>query len=224
MTRNVPIVAIDGPAASGKSSTARVVAERLGMVHIDSGALYRAAAWLALKQDLHDGAAIAAALAAHEVALDTSLGVLVDGQPVDVPIRSAAVTAAVSEVAAHAEVRDWVNGLLRNSTAAWGGAVLDGRDIGTAVFPEATLKVYLTASPESRARRRLLQLGLSADPEAVAEAARELAVRDRRDAERAVAPLRQAPDALVLDTTGLTFEEQVDRILGWVVSRGLSPA
>ena len=223
---NVPVIAIDGPAASGKSSTARAVAERLGMVHIDSGALYRTAAWLAGDSDLSDGAAIARMLGSRDVKLErhqTSLGVLVDGEPVDAAIRGAAVTATVSEVAAHPEVRDWVNQLLRKAAAAWGGVVMDGRDIGTAVFPEAPLKVFLTASPESRARRRLLQLGQDTAAEAVATAARELAERDRRDGSRAVAPLRQAEDALTLDTTTMGFADQVDQILEWAASRGLSP-
>ena len=102
--------------------------------------------------------------------------------------------------------------------------VMDGRDIGTAVFPDARLKVFLTASPESRARRRLLQLGQGLSPSTVSAAAAELAERDRRDASRPVAPLRQAGDALVLDTTELGFADQVDQILDWAASRGLSPA
>lgn len=226
MSTGVPVVAIDGPAASGKSSTARSVAERLGMVHVDSGSLYRTAAWLANNAHAHDGPTIAAMLAGMDVSLErqyASLGVLVDGQPVDAEIRGSDVTGSVSVVAAFPEVRDWVNRLLRGAAAEWGGAVMDGRDIGTAVFPEATLKVFLTASPESRARRRLLQLGLSTDPQALAEAAAALAERDRLDAGRTVAPLRQAPDALLLDTTELDFAGQVDRILAWAVSKGLSP-
>ncbi len=226
MSGRPTVIAIDGPAASGKSSTARAVAERLGMVHIDSGALYRTAAWLATGSGANTGNDIARILAARDVALErhqTSLGVLVDGAPVDVAIRGAAVTAAVSGVAAEPEVRDWVNHLLRRAAASWGGAVMDGRDIGTAVFPEAQLKVFLTASPESRARRRLLQLGQDTDAEAVATAAGELAERDRRDASRAVAPLRQADDALTLDTTEMGFADQVDQILVWAAARGLSP-
>lgn len=227
MSPTVSVIAIDGPAASGKSSTARAVAERLGMVHVDSGALYRTAAWLAGNAGLTDGGAIASMLANRNVMLgrdQTSLGVLVDGEPVDAAIRGAAVTALVSAVAAHPQVRDWVNQLLRRAAEAWGGVVMDGRDIGTTVFPEASLKVFLTASPESRARRRLLQLGLETTPEAVASAALELAERDRRDAEREVAPLRQADDALTLDTTSLGFADQVDRILEWAMARGLSPS
>lgn len=226
MSTAIPVIAIDGPAASGKSSTARAVAERLGLVHIDSGALYRTAAWLAPASGSLDGPTLAAILQQHDVVLDreeTSLGVVVDGARVDAAIRGPAVTAAVSAVAALPEVRDWVNRLLRRSAAEWGGVVMDGRDIGTAVFPDARLKVFLTASPESRARRRLLQHGQSTSPSAVAAAAEELADRDRQDSGRAVAPLRQAEDAMVLDTTELGFADQVARILDWAASRGLSP-
>jgi cytidylate kinase len=188
--------------------------------------LYRTATWLASEAGLVEGPAIAEMLGGHDVGLDaheTSLQVLVDGAPVDLAIRGAAVTANVSAVAAHPEVRDWVNRLLRESAGTWGGAVMDGRDIGTAVFPEAALKVFLTASPESRARRRLLQLGSNMGDEAVRQATSELAERDRRDASRPVAPLRQAADALTLDTTTMGFADQVDQILAWARARGLSP-
>ena len=225
MSEVIPVIAIDGPAASGKSSTARAVAERLAMAHIDSGALYRTAAWLG-RGTAPDGPTLIGKLHGHRVELvrdQASLGVLVDGEPVDVAIRGPEITAMVSAVAALPEVRDWVNRLLRRSAAEWGGVVMDGRDIGTAVFPDARLKVFLTASPESRARRRLLQLGHDTDPAAVAIAAQELADRDRQDAGRAVAPLRQAEDALLLDTTELGFAEQVGQILDWAASRGLSP-
>jgi cytidylate kinase len=196
------------------------------MVHVDSGALYRTATWLAREAGLVEGPAIADMLGRRDVALEaheTSLGVLVDGAPVDVAIRGGTVTANVSAVAALPEVRDWVNRLLRQSVGTWGGVVMDGRDIGTAVFPHAILKVFLTASPESRARRRLLQLGSETSEEAVRRAADDLADRDRRDASRAVAPLRQAADALTLDTTTMGFAAQVDQILDWARARGLSP-
>jgi cytidylate kinase len=219
------VIAIDGPAASGKSSTARAVADRLGLVHVDSGALYRTATWLASRANLSEEGAIVAMLGDHRIDLEpdaTSLAVFVDGVPVEGSIRGPEVTAGVSAVAAMPAIRGWVNEQLRAAVAGWGGVVMDGRDIGTSVFPDAPLKVYLTASPESRARRRLLQLGNEPSPEAVEAATRELEDRDRRDAGRRVAPLRQANDALVLDTTGLAFAEQVDQIVGWARSRGLS--
>lgn len=227
MSGTVPVIAIDGPAASGKSSTARAVAERLGMVHVDSGALYRTATLLALRAGLEDPEAIARNAAHSDVALvrdGTSLKVLIDGRPSEPAIRDDAVTAAVSRVAAMPEVRAWVDARLRAAIADWGGGVMDGRDIGTVVFPDAALKVFLVATPEARATRRLAQdcreVGLEAR---TAEAAR-LAERDRLDAGRRVAPLRQADDALLLDTTDLGFDEQVDRIVGWARDRGLSGA
>jgi cytidylate kinase len=225
MKTTVPVIAIDGPAASGKSSTARAVAERLGLVHVDSGALYRAATLLAIREGLEDPEAIAHLAAGADVALvrdGSSLRVLIGGVPAEPAIRDPAVTAGVSAVAAMPAVRAWVDTRLRAAIAEWGGGVMDGRDIGTVVFPDARLKVFLIATPEARATRRLSQDRRGVDPAArVAEAAR-LAERDRLDAGRAVAPLRQAEDALLLDTTDLGFAEQVDRIVGWARDRGLS--
>lgn len=212
------LLAIDGPAASGKSSTAAAVARALGWIHIDSGALYRVVTWFAVVRQLHAPEAILAAAEAGEVTLvrdGTTLEVRVGGREVESAIRSEAVTARVSEVAAIPAVRDWVNQRLRAAVREWGGGVMDGRDIGTAVFPDAPLKVFLTATPEARARRRLRQGGVEGDPAEVAAEAARLAERDRLDAGRAVAPLRQAPDARLLDTTDMAFEEQVAAILAW---------
>jgi cytidylate kinase len=226
MTRHgLPIVAIDGPAASGKSSTAKAVAERLGLVHVDSGALYRTATWLAVREELRDAPAILAVLERSGITLrrrETTLEVLAGGMPVEPAIRADAVTRRVSEVAAMPAIRAWVDRRLREAILETGGGVMDGRDIGTVVFPDATLKVFLTASPAARAGRRLRQAARGADAVALAAEAAQLAERDRLDAGRAVAPLRQAPDAKVLDTTGLGFEEQVDRIVAWAEAAGLS--
>lgn len=225
MSRPLPVVAIDGPAASGKSSTARAVAEQLGLVHIDSGALYRAVTLLAIRAGAVGAEAVVAAAEAGRVGLvraGTTLAVTIAGEPAEPAIRAAEVTARVSEVAAMPPVREWVDRRLRGAVADWGGGVMDGRDIGTVVFPDAALKVFLTASPEARAGRRLAQDGRHGDTRAVAREATTLAERDRLDAGREVAPLRQAPDALVLDTTGLGFAEQVARIVGWARDRGLS--
>jgi cytidylate kinase len=220
----LPVVAIDGPAASGKSSTARAVAERLGLVHIDSGALYRVATWVAVRDHLRGEPDILRALAEVDLRL-TRRGADVDvrlgGQPVEPVIREPRVTARVSEVAALPGVRAWVDQRLRAAVVEWGGAVMDGRDIGTVVFPDAALKVFLTASPAARAARRLRQDGARADPAAIAAEADLLAARDRLDAARPVAPLRAAPDAHHLDTTELGFAEQVERIVAWAAARGL---
>ena len=221
MNNTMPVIAIDGPAASGKSSTARAVAERLGLVHLDSGALYRLATMVALRSRLRDPDEIVAALGQHDIRLaraGNAMELSLDGAPVEPDIRSPAVNAAVSEIAAMAAVRTWVNTRLRAAVRDWGRVVMDGRDIGTDVFPDAELKVFLTASAEERARRRLRQVGRDTDPDAVAMEAGELAERDRRDAARAVAPLRQAEDAKLLDTTELSFEQQVATILGWVAA------
>ncbi|MEO5825613.1 MAG: (d)CMP kinase [Gemmatimonadales bacterium] len=220
------VIAIDGPSASGKSSTAAAVAAKLGMTHVDTGALYRALTWLALEGELEDAATIVEAADARSLHLtprDQRLIVVAgeDEDDIDEQIRSERVTAGVSAVAALPEIRAWVNRRLRVAVRATGWAVLDGRDIGTVVFPDAALKVFLTASPEARARRRLAQRGGTPTPDQVRHEAELLAARDRLDAARAEAPLRQAADAVLLDTTELTFDDQVARIVDLARDRGL---
>lgn len=209
------VIAIDGPAASGKSSTALAVARRLGARHLDSGALYRGLTAVALELPLRAPGAILASAERRGLTLREEGGEVVpflDGEPAEPVIRSPAVNAAVSEVSAMPEVRDWVNARLREAAARAGLVVLDGRDIGTAVFPEAPVKVFLTATPEARARRRLAQRRDAAAEADVAREAASLAERDWKDSHRAVAPLRQADDAVLLDTTHLSFEQQVTAI------------
>lgn len=220
------IVAIDGPAASGKSSTARAVAERLGYSHLDSGALYRGVTWVAITEAAKraPGEAPLAALAPAVIlraAEDRGLRLhpdgagftpYLDGRPAEAEVRSEAATALVSAVSALPVVREWVNAHLRELARAGVGVVVDGRDIGTVVFPDADLKVFLTASPEARARRRLLQRGDGVEPAALARETTLLAQRDAADASRAVAPLRRPPDAVELDTSDMGFGEQVARI------------
>jgi cytidylate kinase len=214
-----PIVAIDGPAASGKSSTARLVARELGFCHVDSGALYRALTWLAqdglgVPETWTADAILAAARARGVTAVPAggTLDVRVAGRALGDAIRSESVTREVSRVAAMAAVRDFVNGLLR-AAARDGGVVMDGRDIGTVVFPDAEVKVFLVADPSERARRRLLERGQVADPGALRAETGAIVARDGRDAGREVAPLRAAPDAVPLDTTGLSLAEQVRRVV-----------
>lgn len=213
------IIAIDGPAGSGKSSTARAVARALGIRHLDSGAFYRALTWAALAegipperwQELSADALDALGVAAEPG--DGGFRMLVRGNDVSEAIRSPEVNAHVSTMARVPAVREWLLEQLR-AAAKEGDLVADGRDIGTVVFPDAELKVFLVADPEVRARRRLVQQGI-ADPSAdeiAAEKAR-LVERDRIDSEREVAPLRKAEDAVELDTTALDFDEQVRRIL-----------
>jgi len=212
------VVAIDGPAGSGKSSTARAVAGRLGFAHLDSGALYRAFTLAALDAGLGlDGgpiAALATSLPIRLVLGDGGFHPEIAGADVAGPVRRPDVTARVSAVSALPAVREVVTRLLREAAGLHPrGVVADGRDIGTVVFPDAGLKVFLTASPEERARRRLLQEDRPVTEETLGAETERLAARDRADASRAVAPLRQADDAAPLDTTGMGFDEQVDAIV-----------
>ncbi len=228
------VIAIDGPAASGKSSTARAVAEALGFQHLDSGALYRGVTLVALREAAGRRAGAADPLQVIDpetilrAAEDWGLRLLPDGhgfsaylqgEPVDAAIRAPDVTAHVSAVSALPVIREWVNIHLRATVRAGMDVVVDGRDIGTVVFPDAVLKIFLTATPETRAERRLVQRGSPTDPGTVAEEATLLAARDRADSTRAVAPLRRADDAIDLDTTNLSFAEQVERIVSLARTR-----
>lgn len=208
------IVAIDGPAASGKSSTAQWVAERLGYRHVDSGALYRAATAARMTEPgdpehWTEGSVLEAAQRVRLVPRGTSFVPLIDGEPADERIRGGDVTRNVSAVARMPAVRAWVNEQVRG-TARESDIVVDGRDIGTVVFPEATLKVFLVADPWERASRRLLQrLERRPTDEEIAEETDRLVQRDARDATQTV----QAKDAVLIDTTYLTQADQVERIV-----------
>jgi CMP/dCMP kinase len=207
------LVAIDGPAGSGKSSVARAVAGRLGVVNLNTGAAYRAAALLALREnvDLADGEGLAAL--ARRVELDPD-GASIDGGRVgESDLRSPEVSAAASKVSAHPPLREVLLPVQRaaaQKARAKGGAVVEGRDIGTVVLPDAELKVYLSAAPEERARRRAYQTGREEELDRIRAA---LARRDRQDSEREISPLRPASDAVVLDTTSLSLEEVISRVL-----------
>ena len=217
------VVAIDGPAASGKSSTANEVARRLGFLHVDSGALYRALTLVAL--DLGDDATAEQIIRAAELrdvrirVEGQRLWVLMEGADAEPRIRSPEVTALVSPVSAMPPIRDWVNKRLRDLATNGASLVLDGRDIGTAVFPDASIKVFLDASPEVRARRRLEQHGRPTDSASVGAEAARIAARDRADSTRAVAPLKAADDAIHIDSGSFTFEEQVHHIVDLVRNR-----
>ena len=206
------LLAIDGPAGSGKSSVARAVAGRLGVVNLNTGAAYRAAALLAMREgvDLADAKGLAAL--AHRVDLDPQ-GASIDGKRVgDRDLRSPEVSAAASKVSAHAPLREVLLPVQRaaaEKARAEGGAVIEGRDIGTVVLPDAELKVYLSAAPEERARRRAYQTGNEGELDRIRAA---LARRDRQDSEREISPLKPAADAVVLDTTSLSLEEVTAKV------------
>jgi cytidylate kinase len=210
------IIAVDGPAGSGKSTIAAAVAERLGLSHVDTGAMYRALALKVLRSALspESEADVASVLPQTEIQVGNGR-VRLDGEEVSGFIRSPEVTAASSRVAEHQPVREWmVDRQRRVVHAAPGGAVVEGRDIGTVVLPDAGLKVYLTASEQQRTRRRSLQRGATEE-----EARREVTSRDSRDTARRHSPLRAADDAVVIDTTDLTIPEVVDAVLNAMKER-----
>lgn len=208
------VIAIDGPAASGKSSTAQWVAERLSFRHVDSGSLYRGATAAALRTGVPASDWTAATVLAQSSRISlrpeaTSFLLLIDGAAAEEELRGSAVTEAVSHVARMPEVRGWVNDRVREA-ASQHDVVVDGRDMGTAVFPHADLKIFLIADPWERARRRLIQrLGRSPADDEIAAETDQLVQRDAKDATQTV----QAADAVLLDTTYLTQTEQVERIV-----------
>jgi cytidylate kinase len=215
--RHRPVITIDGPAGAGKSTTARAVAKQMGFRHLDSGALYRALAF-ALQQE---GVPESDWPALEPEQLDR-LGVVVEGDGVNIyrkavllssELRTPEVTGSVSAVAGLPAVRDWLLAVQR-SVGAHGNLVADGRDMGTVVFPDADVKFFLVAALEERARRRLLQdYGREPTSDEVQEAARLIGLRDQTDESRSLSPLRCPEGAVKVDTTGLTFEDQVAVIL-----------
>jgi cytidylate kinase len=211
------VIAIDGPAGAGKSSVARAVAAELGFTFLDSGAMYRCVALAAIERgiDLDDPAAQGRLAAGLEIELDGTR-VLLDGRDVSAAIREPGVTAAASRVSVHPGVREAMVARQRSLIAA-GRYVAEGRDIGTAVSPEAPLKVFLTASGQERARRRAAQTG--EDLESVLDAQRR---RDARDTEREHGALRAAADAVEIDTTELGLEQVVGRVVALARERGLA--
>jgi cytidylate kinase len=222
------IIAIDGPSASGKSTTARAIAEALGFAHLDSGSLYRGVTLVALREAARRGMPGASPLDAVDpetilrAAEDRGLMLQPDGagfttylegEPVDAEIRGKEVTAHVSAVSAVPVVREWINARLRAMVRTGRDVVVDGRDIGTVVFPDADLKIFLTATPEARAGRRINQRGAAVEPGGLEAETAALSARDQADSSRTVAPLRAADDAIPLDTTTMRFAEQVQFIV-----------
>ncbi len=207
-------IAIDGPAASGKSSTAKAVALELGYRHVDSGSLYRAATAARLRRDMDSASWTEESVldAARVVTLSPVEGgfvPLLNGRPADDEMRGDAVTHRVSLVARMPRVREWVNAQVRNAARDY-DVVVDGRDIGTVVFPDAKLKIYLVADAEERARRRVLErAGREPTEEEIFDETARILLRDELDALQSV----RAPDAIVIDTTSLTQAEQIEKIV-----------
>src|SRR5215210_4236995 len=215
---NGGVIAIDGPSASGKSSTARAVAEALGFAHLDSGSLYRGVTLVGLREAVRkrtsltelDPETILRAAEDRGLMLQpdgAGFAAYLEGEPVDEALRGAEVTARVSAISAIPVVREWINSRLRALVRAGQDVVVDGRDIGTVVFPDADLKIFLTASPQERAGRRISQRGVAVEPDHLDAETAALAARDHADSTRAAAPLRPAADAVHLDSTGLDFGE-----------------
>jgi cytidylate kinase len=208
-----PIVAIDGPSGSGKSTVARGVAARLGYDVLDTGAMYRAVTLVVLERGVDPSDAGAAAAIAEGLALEVGERTCVDGRDVSEAIRGPEVTAAVSTVSAHPAVRAALVARQRAWVAARAGGVVEGRDIGTVVFPHARVKVYLTASDEERARRRQRDEHAADRKVAVDFVQADLERRDAIDSTRAVSPLQAAADALHVDTTDRAVDDVVDEII-----------
>jgi cytidylate kinase len=216
------IIAIDGPAGSGKSSVAKMIALRLRFKHIDTGAMYRAVAWKAgeLGLNLADPDAVAAMAEKLDIKLfpgETGQKILVDGEDVTARLKTEAVGKGAATVAAQARVREILVAKQR-AIGKNGGVVMDGRDIGTVVFPEADRKFFLDADPRERGRRRYEELKAANNPGVDLEAIiRQVIERDQEDRNRAVSPLKQADDAVLVDTTHLAIEDVVQRMIDMIL-------
>jgi CMP/dCMP kinase len=211
------VIAIDGPAGSGKSTVARALADRLGLEYLDTGAMYRSVAFAALRHDVDPADAEGVAALAPKLTIEVAGGIVtVDGVDASIEIRGPEVTRAVSVVAANPEVRAELVSRQRAWAEERGGGVIEGRDIGSVVFPDAVLKLYLTASPEERAGRRAKEV-TDLDYETVAA---DIARRDAYDQGREASPLTEAPDAVLVDTTGRSVEDIIDEVLAHLAARG----
>lgn len=217
-------VAIDGPAGAGKSSAARLVAGRLQYLYIDTGAMYRAFTWAMIrgKVDIHDSQAVQTLADTIDIRLEPladQCRVFVNNQEVTEAIRTKNISSCVSSVAALAVVREKLVQLQR-TMAEEGGVILDGRDIGTVVLPNADVKIFLTASVASRAKRRFLEMQAKGSTDTLEDIARSIAARDDMDSHRAVSPLRRADDAILLDNSELNLEQTADAIMDLILQKG----
>lgn len=218
-----PVIAIDGFSSTGKSSISKIIAHKLGIVHLDTGALYRGITWFALQNCLGDNQLINldnlfslfSEIKLEFKKVDDELVLYLNDKDISVEIRTNEVSSNVSFIAKQKEVRDFLLQFQQN-IAEKGGVIMDGRDIGTVVFPNADFKFFLTASIEERTRRRyqeLLSMGMDADENQVRE---NLLERDRIDSERKIAPLKQAEDAILIDNSTLSKKETIEKILSYI--------
>jgi 3-phosphoshikimate 1-carboxyvinyltransferase len=213
--QQIPVICVDGPTASGKGTLAALTAHRLGFHYLDSGALYRLSAFAALRADvsLDDGAAVAQIARAMPVRFQGDR-IFLGAEDVSEAIRSEAAGMAASRVSAHSEVRAALLAL-QHSFRQLPGLVADGRDMGTVIFPDAPLKIYLTASARHRAERRHKQLISKGNSAIISEIQQDLEARDARDSSRKAAPLKPADDARPLDNSYLSIEKSVDQVIDW---------
>ncbi len=221
MGRSKPIVAIDGPAGSGKSTVARMLSQKLGFFYLDTGAMYRAVAWKVLRDGVpvHNEPEVSRVARGCRLNVTLKVGspplIFINGQDISDEIRTLEVGEAASRISQYAGVREPLAELQKRLVSK-GGVVVEGRDAQTVVAPKAQVKVFLTARLEERARRRWKELQGKGSNVSFEEVAAEIAERDRRDADRSLSPLRKAPDAVELDTTDLTPEEVMERIASLV--------
>lgn len=225
------IIAIDGPAGSGKSTTARLVAQRLDYLYLDTGAMYRAVGLGVLQRggvEKFDPESIMDAIDVDVLYADGRMQVLLNGEDVSAAIRSAEVGAAASHVSTHVSVREMMvarqRRIAREAVEQGRGVVMDGRDIGTDVFPDADLKIFMDAEPGVRARRRYEELRAAGSEVEYQDILQEINKRDQSDMSRAASPLRKAEDAIVIDTSNMSIDDQVAYVLGKVRERGRTPA
>ena len=213
------VIAIDGPSGAGKGTLARTVAERLGYTHIDTGAMYRAVGWLAMQQGLSlDDDDQVSALARRATYQQADGQITIDGHDVTRAIRTPEIDKAAASVARLQRLREELVRQQREMGAA-GAVVMEGRDIGTVVFPAADVKFYIDASPEERARRRAADPAHTGSPSNIASVQSDLVARDKSDSTRKVAPLAQAPDAIYIDTTSMPIEAVVHRVVMLILEK-----
>lgn len=213
-------IAIDGPSAAGKSTIAKIVAKKLDYVYIDTGAMYRCVGYYCLENnvDLHDENAVTQALDNIKIEMNSANQVFLNQEDVSAKIRHDCISMAASVVSTYQEVRNFLV-LQQRQMASQGGVILDGRDIGTVVLPDAQLKIYQVASSKTRAKRRYLenlQRGLEADLDTIQK---EIEQRDYQDMHRKISPLKKADDAIEIDTSDLSLEEVVDKVMELVIQK-----